>query len=136
MPEQGTLTAGTSPLPRVVVLVVDDDAMVLSTVAELLSGMGYTVHTAAGGAEALDLLRLTPEIGLLLTDVAMPFMSGPVLARAALNLRPSLPVVFMSGHTNLQELAGEFGSIERLLRKPFRASHLVRQLRAALSHQK
>jgi signal transduction histidine kinase/CheY-like chemotaxis protein len=126
--------AGPAPqgTARSSVLVVDDDEAVRSTVAELLSGMGYTVHMAAGGAEALELLRHSPEIDLLLTDVVMPMMSGPALAREVTRIRPSLPVVFMSGYANPQELAGEAGEADRLLHKPFRPSQLARQLEAAL----
>ena len=117
------------------ILVVDDDAAVRHTVAELLGGLGYAVHVAAGGPEALELLRGHPGIDLLLTDVAMPLMSGPSLAREALRLRPSLPVVFMSGYANPQQLvegtASEF-PLEPLLHKPFRHSQLTEQLDAAL----
>ncbi len=117
------------------ILVVDDDAAVRSTVAELLIGLGYGVHVAEGGAEALELLRADPAIDVLLTDVAMPVMNGLVLAREALRMRPSLPVVFMSGYANPYEVAGEAAgerTLEHLVHKPFRNSQLAAQLDAAL----
>jgi signal transduction histidine kinase len=117
------------------ILVVDDDAAVRRTVAELLTGLGYHVHVAENGGEALEKLRSTPEIDVLLTDVVMPVMSGPALAREALRMRPALPIVFMSGYANPHELAGGTGeaALERLVHKPFRHSQLAEQLDAALA---
>jgi two-component system cell cycle sensor histidine kinase/response regulator CckA len=64
--------------------------------------------------------------------VAMPVMNGPALAREALRMRPSLPVVFMSGYAEPHALAGGEEKLQPLLHKPFRPSQLARQLETAL----
>lgn len=124
---------------RATILVVDDDAGVRSAVAEMLDGLGYHVHEAASGAEALELLRTSLDVDVLLTDVAMPLMTGPALARAAGLMRPDLPVVFMSGYANPHEMAedGENRAffLERLVQKPFRPSQLTERLEAALARR-
>ena len=77
---------------------------------------------AAGHAEPID---------LLLTDVIMPGMSGPALARRLLELRPDLRVVFMSGYT--ANTLGQQGVNEQdVLEKPFSPSALLRKLETVL----
>jgi signal transduction histidine kinase/ActR/RegA family two-component response regulator len=117
---------------RPLVLLVDDDPPVRETTAELLRTLGYPVIEAGGGRAALEVLRRQPEIALMLTDVVMPDMNGPELAQAAVALRPGLPVVFISGYS---DLAGMNGGAPpgRLVSKPFRPSELVEQINAALS---
>jgi signal transduction histidine kinase/CheY-like chemotaxis protein len=115
-----------------VILVVDDDAAVRSTVAQILRSLGYAVHPAAGGAEALELLRRGEPVDLLLTDLVMTGLSGLELARAAQALRPRLPVVFISGYADLAETEGEM-RLHRLVRKPFRPAELRLQIEAALA---
>lgn len=130
-PETGPAPAGGE---HATVLIVDDDAAIRGTVAELLTSLGYHVHIAEDGTQALAILRSQPEIDVLLTDVVMPVMNGPALAREAQRLRPALPVVFMSGYAHPQERVEGGGEVrlERLVHKPFRSSHLAEQLDAAL----
>jgi signal transduction histidine kinase len=116
---------------RAVVLVVDDDDAVRAITLDMLSGLGYTVRAASGGTEALALLDDGDTIDLLLTDVVMPRMSGPELARRVRVSRPRLPIVFISGYANPEGIAGE--PLERLVRKPFSASDLREQIEEAIS---
>ena len=117
------------------ILLVDDDSAVRIAVTELLEGLGYIVREAQDGEKALALLSAHPEVDVLLTDVAMPVMTGPALAREALRVRPELPVIFMSGYANPHQLAleeeGEI-ALERLLQKPFRPGQLAELLETAL----
>jgi hypothetical protein len=73
--------AGEQRTNRAMVLVVDDDAAVRGTTAEILAGLGYTVLQAAGGEAAMELLGQGGTVDVLLTDVVMPGVSGPELAR-------------------------------------------------------
>ena len=68
---------------------------------------------------------------MLLTDVAMPDMNGPDLARHVRPLRPGLPIVFFSGYADPDAVA-EDAILHRLVRKPFRATELVAQIKAAM----
>ncbi len=123
--------AGAEPDKRVLLL-VDDDPAVRETAAELLRSLGYTVIEAGGGWDALDCLRDAPQIALLLTDVVMPDMNGPTLAEAARAMRPGLPVVFMSGYSELAGIA-DGAALGPLVRKPFRPSEMTDQIAAAFS---
>ncbi len=119
----------------VTVLLVDDDPAVRSTTAQLLRHLGYTVAEADSGAAAIGLLQAGPVPDVVLTDVAMPGMSGPELARRLQRDWPKLPVVFVSGYADPQSVAGG-GQMKRLVSKPFRPAELAAQLEAALSEQR
>jgi signal transduction histidine kinase len=114
-----------------VVLIVDDDDAVRTTTADILEGFGYTVLQANSADAAMQLVEGNGVIDLLLTDVVMPGVSGPVLARRARVLRPQLPVIFISGYADPEGIAGEV-RLGRLVRKPFRTSVLRQQIEEAL----
>jgi signal transduction histidine kinase/ActR/RegA family two-component response regulator len=114
------------------VLVVDDDADVRVTTALLLRRMGYRVTEASSASEALIALELDGSIELLLTDVVMPEISGPELARKTGLLRPDLPIVYFSGYADPGAIVGAI-PLARLLRKPFRPAELVTLIETALA---
>ncbi len=116
---------------RATLLVVDDDTDVLATTTMLLRRRGYAVLDAGNAQDALVLLKERPAIDLLLTDMVMPDVNGPELARRARTLRPGLPVVFFSGYADPEALAGS-GSTIRLVRKPFRPGDLADMIESAL----
>jgi CheY-like chemotaxis protein len=117
------------------VLLVDDDEAVRSTTGMILETMGYSVVEAESGREALERLTGDDAIDLLLTDVAMPGMNGPELARQVRVLRPVMPIVFFSGYADPDAVAGN-AIRQRMVRKPFRAAELVAQIEAALAEQR
>lgn len=87
------------PAEGITVLVAEDEEPVRKVICEVLSGVGYTVVDAGSGDEALSLFQEAEKIDVLLTDIVMPGeMQGPALARRLRELRPELPVVFMSGY--------------------------------------
>jgi two-component system cell cycle sensor histidine kinase/response regulator CckA len=106
-----------------VILVVDDEKEIRSLVRLLAERAGYRVIEASSADEALRILEERVfEPNLLLTDIVMPGMSGLALAAQAHHLRPSLPVIFMTGFAN--EYQAELsGSV--CLRKPFKAPELL-----------
>lgn len=80
------------------VLLVDDDQMVRTALSLQLGRAGFAVTTAADGEAALAELRARGgDVDLLLSDVVMPGMTGADLTRAARAMRPTLPIVLMSG---------------------------------------
>jgi CheY-like chemotaxis protein len=90
-------------LPLRTILVVDDELDILNFVQSALSRYGFTVIQAQSGDIALDVFgKQTTPIDLLLTDVVMPGMSGPMLVDRLLAVQPSLPVLFMSGYDDRQ----------------------------------
>ncbi|MBS0561319.1 MAG: response regulator, partial [Proteobacteria bacterium] len=115
-------------------LLVDDDAAVRGTTAEMLRSAGFAVAEAADGAAALDWLRREPAISIVLTDVVMPGMNGLELAEEASRLRPGIPVLFMSGFADLAGVAGG-DTIATLIRKPFRQNELIAHIARCLQEK-
>ena len=89
------------------VLVVEDNPMVRANAVHLFQDLGFSVIDTYNGTEALRLIRVHPEIGLLFLDVRMPGMSGPEVAKAALRVRPNLKIVFTSGYVDERALPDE-----------------------------
>ncbi|ONG46627.1 hybrid sensor histidine kinase/response regulator [Pseudoroseomonas deserti] len=117
-----------------VVLVVDDEASVRLILAEVLGDLGYTVIEASAGHEGLSLLRSSPPIDLLVTDVGMPGgMNGRQLADAARRQRPELPVLFVTGFA-ASGLArdGTLPEGMQVLAKPFPVGELIRKVQELL----
>jgi len=113
-------------------VLVEDDAAVRLVAHRILERLGYDVLAAHDGGEALELLRARPA-DLLLTDVVMPGLSGPELALAALDLRPSLRILYMSGYPQVLGQVGEvLGDGVELLAKPFTPDALARRVRQVL----
>ena len=116
------------------VLVVEDEKLVRDLVREILSHHGYDVLEASRGAEALEVSgRQKGPIHLLISDVVMPGMTGPELARRLTALRPEMGVLFMSGYTDDAILHhGVFEHGAEYLQKPFKASALGAKVRKVL----
>lgn len=133
-------TASASPEPAVVVpcprgsetiLVVDDEAPLLRLTERILSAAGYTVLTAASGPEAIQLCEAQgPDLHLVLTDIVMPQMSGPVMVDRMLATRPALRVLYMAGY--LLPLHGVLDPAAHFIGKPFKPTDLIQKVRAAL----
>lgn len=113
------------------VLLVDDQPDVLETAISLFGHLGYEVLAADNGEQALETLRLNPDIAILFSDVVMPGMNGVELAQRALAASPQLKVVLASGYvqTTLREQMPDIGSFE-LIAKPYRLSDLIRTLKS------
>ncbi|OCC23046.1 hybrid sensor histidine kinase/response regulator [Croceicoccus estronivorus] len=84
------------------VLLVEDEDMVRAVAERALARQGYEVTTAASGGEGLELVRGGGEFDLVVSDVVMPGMDGPAMAREIRKLVPDLPVLFMSGYAEAQ----------------------------------
>jgi signal transduction histidine kinase len=118
-----------------VVLAVEDNDLVRSHVTSELKALGYSVLSAASGAEALHIVHdRARRIDLLFTDVVMPGgLSGPDLARLAVEVRPGLKVLYTSGYTeNSVVHNGRLDPGVQLLTKPYRRQELARKLREVL----
>ena len=86
------------------ILLVEDEEPLRKMTCELLVDSGYTVLEASDGLEALEIAQQHKgSIHLLLTDVVMPRMSGPALAKPAADLHPELKVLYMSGYTGYSD---------------------------------
>ncbi len=121
-----------APASRTTVLLVEDEPSLRLLVERVLREAGYHVLVAGDGQQALAVVRdAASPIDLLLTDVVMPQMSGPALARALRETRSDLPVVFVSGYADQHAEAGlDDGS--RFLPKPFAPADLLEVVRKSL----
>ena len=90
-----------------VILAVDDDALVLLNTAAMLEDLGHTVLEASSGKSALEILRREGNIDLVITDQAMPHMTGSDLAAAIRLERPGLPIILATGFAELPPGADE-----------------------------
>jgi CheY-like chemotaxis protein len=116
------------------VLLIDDDAAVLDVTRSILERLGCLVTPVSNGPEALDLFGKGPELfDLVITDMAMPHMTGDVLARKMLEIRQDTPVVLYSGHCGgiTAEQAREIG-IREIMMKPVRMQDLSRLVQKVL----
>lgn len=114
--------ASTETVPRLSVLVVDDDSLVRTSTVLLLEDLGHRVVSATSGAQALELFDQGEVIDLMITDMAMPQMSGAQLAHAVRLLKPDLPIILATGYA--ERLEGFAAELPRLS-KPFNQMNLV-----------
>jgi signal transduction histidine kinase/ActR/RegA family two-component response regulator len=116
------------------ILVVEDEDGVRAVAREILTARGYRVLEAAHGAEALLLCgQRTERIHLLLTDVVMPEVSGPMLADRLALARSDMRVLFMSGYTDSAVIHdGVLEAGTPYLQKPFSPDSLAREVRRVL----
>ncbi|WP_031496910.1 hybrid sensor histidine kinase/response regulator [Bryobacter aggregatus] len=116
------------------ILVVEDEGGIRALVRKILRRQGYNVLEAAHGEEALRVMHdFNGHIDLLLTDVMMPGMNGVELSYKALEAKPSLKVLFVSGYTDESLLeAGQFPSGTAFLQKPFTLGSLLGKVREVL----
>jgi len=117
------------------ILVVEDDDLVRTFVVGQIQSLGYVALSAVNADAALVIINSAQTIDLLLTDMIMPgSMNGRQLSDAARRRRPSLRVLFTSGHT--ENTVIHYGRLDAgvlLLAKPYRKSDLARMIRAALA---
>jgi two-component system, cell cycle sensor histidine kinase and response regulator CckA len=127
--------ADSNPNGRATILAVDDDAEVLTLIDHSLRNAGYSVLLANGGWSAVERFESCQQpVNLLLTDVIMPDLTGPVLAERLRARQPDLPVLFISGFHDadmVQRFVTQKGFT--LLPKPFTVRALLRVVEQALT---
>jgi PAS domain S-box-containing protein len=117
--------------PReLVVLAVDDDTLVRMGTTAMLEDLGHTVKEANSGEEALKILAEGARIDLVVTDQAMPRMTGVELAEAILASNPNMPIIVATGYAELQD---GLGTKLARLSKPFSQEQLVVAMAEALA---
>ncbi|MCI0330899.1 MAG: PAS domain S-box protein [candidate division Zixibacteria bacterium] len=120
------------------ILLVEDEEAVRALAAKILRAKKYTVLEAGDGHEAQEVLKKhTGALDLLLTDVVMPKMGGPELAKALRRTRQGLKVLFMTGYTDHSAFReGTLPPGTALLQKPFSPRVLAQKVREVLDGSK
>ena len=103
------------------VLVVDDDPIVRASTVAMIEDLGHRALDAASAADALEVLRAQPRIDAVITDYAMPGVTGTALAAQLGRIRPDLPVVIATGYADMLPLASTLPRLD----KPYRQKELA-----------
>jgi signal transduction histidine kinase/CheY-like chemotaxis protein len=117
--------------PGRAVLVIEDDPRVLAATVEALAELGHEPLACGKAADVPAVLRARRDIGLIISDVLMPGVTGPELVAAIRMLHPHIPVLYMTGFAGDIADAAQFGGCE-VLRKPFTITVLSAALDRAL----
>ncbi|WNM61329.1 response regulator [Candidatus Nitrospira neomarina] len=114
------------------ILFVDDEEVLAFLWKQALEDLGYTVEVRTSSVEALEVFRNAPDaFHAVITDMTMPHMTGEVLAREVLQIRPNIPIILCTSFDQSSEsMKGQATGIKTCLRKPL----LIRDLAIAL-HQ-
>lgn len=138
-PEQAHAPRGIAPEPPtpalrpMTVLLVDDHAEVRSTTAAVLEDYGHKVTEAENGAEALAMMKKPQKrFDLLITDYAMPHLSGTDFLKEARLICPDIPALLITGYAEAEMIRDKPEGVETLL-KPFTPAHLEAAM-ARVSH--
>jgi PAS domain S-box-containing protein len=116
-------------------LVVEDEPVVRSVIVDMLQDEGYRVLEAGDGSSGLRVLRETPQIDLLVTDIGLPGMSGLQLADQAREARPELKILFITGYSESVVMAkGFLQPGMEMITKPFDLDHFLRRIRAMVTN--
>ena len=104
------------------ILLVDDEDLVRAATADMLMDVGHTVYQAHSGQGAIKLFETDPSYDLLVTDYAMPLMSGAALIRRIKEIDPAMPALLVTGYASAtRDVPDDVPRIE----KPFRAAELI-----------
>ncbi|HEV8033668.1 response regulator [Yoonia sp.] len=119
------------------IMIVEDNALVLEHVVELVKSLGYNVIEASDGVQALEKLDQDITVDLLFTDMVMPGgVSGRELAEKAIKKRPDLKVLFTTGFsTDVSHTNNIMDQNVNVLKKPYRRATLIEKLNMALGLQ-
>ncbi len=128
-PDAGDIPTGTGEL----VLVIDDEVEVRTTIRRVLERAGYRVMEVSGGHDAVTAIEEHPDIAMVITDMMMPGLDGPATIRALRRVRRDVVIIATSGvhdrgnPTGLAELG-----VEHFLSKPFNVATLLQTVDTAL----
>jgi CheY-like chemotaxis protein len=115
------------------ILIVEDDALVRDVITMFLRGDRHELSVAANGQEGLDQFRAAP-FDLVLTDRAMPEMTGEQLAVAIKKLNPSCPIILLTGFGDmLMTKQGPPEGVDLIVSKPFTLDNLREAVEKATS---
>ncbi|MDY6989431.1 MAG: PAS domain S-box protein [Thermodesulfobacteriota bacterium] len=119
------------------VLIVDDEQPIVNLLEQLLERLGYTVVKRMSSLEALEVFRAAAErFDLVITDMTMPHMAGDRLAKELMKIRPDIPIILSTGHSErIDEAKAKAMGIRALIMKPFLKRDIAETIRRVLEHR-
>ena len=127
---------GRKPLPRALVLVVDDEEPVRNATRDMLKSLGMETLTAVDGQDGVEQVLQHPDLQLVLMDLTMPRMDGREAVLNLQRLRPALPVILVSGYNEQDSLKQSLsGGLAGFLKKPYSLETLRAMVGEALGQQ-
>ncbi|MBV9899690.1 MAG: response regulator [Alphaproteobacteria bacterium] len=133
--ERGEAVPEAGPRRRARIMVIDDDGDVRAFLADSLQGLGHLVLALESGEEGLARLEEWPA-DLVLVDYAMPGMHGAEVARTARQRYPRLPIVFVTGYAESEQIERAVGPDVPVLRKPFTIAELAAAVEGNLAPER
>ena len=121
-----------SAATRARILLVDDEALVLSASERILTRFGFEVHACNRGADAIAVLESDQQVDVVVTDLTMPDVTGETIARAAMRSRPGLPVILITGFGGDVSAAAREAGVLEIVQKPYELHELVSAISRAL----
>lgn len=119
------------------ILFVDDDEAIVEMGKDMLEALGYQVELRTDSTEALEVFRSAPDsFDLVITDMTMPHMTGEMLSRKLIEIRPEIPIILCTGHNELidEDKAREIG-IKKFIMKPVGMRNLAKAIRELLNRK-
>ncbi|RLP53768.1 MAG: response regulator [Ketobacter sp.] len=118
------------------ILIVDDEANILSALDRLLDEGGFVVHRASSGEEGLQVIDSNPQIGVILSDQRMPGMTGTEFLKAVKETRESVVRMILSGYSELNAITQAIneGSIFKFVSKPWDDFLLLNTVKEAFEY--
>lgn len=116
------------------ILLVDDEPQLLKLTSRMLKQYGYAVTTARNGLAALARFKQNPlDFDMVISDIGMPGLTGDKLAGRIMSIRPTMPILLVSGYSrNVSEETVVRDGVKGLLQKPISGEQLVRKVRHVL----
>ncbi|MEW5993511.1 MAG: response regulator [Candidatus Zixiibacteriota bacterium] len=120
-------------VPKARVLAIDDQTVILDLISAMCQSLGFEAQTAVSGEEGVRLASQS-SFDIVLTDLAMPDISGLEVARRIRHLHPQVPIILVTGYeVNTSQSELEAAGITEVLYKPFRIEQLTDIIRSALT---
>lgn len=124
--------SGDSSVSRMEILAIDDQSIILDLLKAMFQSLGHGVTTASSGREGVNIAR-SRAFNIVLTDLAMPDMSGLQTAREIKNLHPETPIILLTGwEATVDKSQLESAGIDQVLYKPFRIEQLTEIIETAM----
>ncbi|MCE5275848.1 MAG: response regulator, partial [Deltaproteobacteria bacterium] len=116
------------------ILLIDDEATLVDVVKESLEALGYSAVAKTSSVEALELFHAHPQqFDLVITDQTMPVMTGMVLARKLLEIRPDIPIILCTGYSEyISEEQSKSMGIREFIMKPYGTKDMAKTIRRVL----